>query len=169
MIPLFIGLTLVNLLTFGVAAALGYLSSSGHDVRGWHILAGAMAGLVACAVHCIVFTYFVATAKWIQHAVLVKNLDAGFVTPTRSFKAQAFPAAMLAIAVSLIAVFSGAARDTGMLSRPWHQVIAISAFAINFLVAFVEYRAIGRNGRLIDSMLTTIERSGAPAAEAEII
>lgn len=167
MIPLFLGLTLVNLITLCVAGALGYLSASGHDVRGWHILAGALAGIVACAVHCIVFTYFVATAKWIQHAVLVKRLDASFITPTRSFKAQAFPAAMIAIAVTLVAVFSGAARDNYMLSRTAHHTITIVAFAVNVIAALIEYRAIARNGRLIDVMLAKIaalHATGAPAA-----
>jgi hypothetical protein len=164
MIPLFVGLTLVNLLTFAVAGAIGYMGTrGGQDVRGWHILAGALAGIVACGVHCFVFTYFVATAKWIQHAVLVKHLDPALLAPTRSFKAQAFPAAMIAIAVSLVAVFSGAARDTQMISRTAHHAITIGAFVINILVAAVEYRAIARNGRLIDEVLAKIARSSTPA------
>ena len=166
MIPLFIGLTLVNLLTFAVAGAIGYLGQRGYDVRGWHILAGALAGIVSCGVHCFVFTYFVATAKWIQHAVQVKNLAPALVSPTRSFKAQAFPAAMLAIIVSLIAVFSGAARDTHMISRAAHHSITIAAFVINIAVAAIEYRAIARNGRLIDTILARIAPT---SAEAEVI
>src|SRR5688572_31476284 len=100
MIPLFLGLTLVNLLCLGTATALGYMSlGDGGESKGAHILAGALAALVCVGVHCVVFTYFIATAKWIQHAVLVKRLDPALVEPTRSFKLQAFPAALLAMAM----------------------------------------------------------------------
>src|SRR3954453_20692263 len=105
MIPLFLGLTLVNLLCLGVAAGLGFA----HN-RPMHVLSGALATLVCCGVHCVVFTYFIATAKWIQHAVLVKKLDAKFVATTRSFKMQAFPAALLAMASVFAAAVLGAAR-----------------------------------------------------------
>ena len=69
MIPLFVGLTLVNLLCLGVTMALGYWAPPAS--RHLHILAGALSALVCCGVHCVVFTYFIATAKWVQHAIAV--------------------------------------------------------------------------------------------------
>ena len=157
MVPLFIGLTLVNLLGLGAAGALGYASRHGYAVGPWHILAGAMAALTCCGVHCVVFTYFVATAKWVQHAVTVKRLDPSLATPTRSFRAQAFPAAMLAIAVVFLTAFVGAAADNyhGRW-HAWHHGLAVTAFAINVIVALIEYRAIDRNARLIDGVLARI-------------
>ena len=62
MIPLFIGLTLVNLLGLAAAGALGYAAKRGYAVGPWHVLAGAMAAIICVAVHCVVFTYFAATA-----------------------------------------------------------------------------------------------------------
>ena len=160
MIPLFIGLTLVNLLALCAAGALGYASRAGYAVGPWHILAGAMAALVCCAVHCVVFTYFVATAKWVQHAVTVKRLDPSLVAPTRSFKAQAFPAALLAMAVVFITAVMGAAADNyhGRW-HAWHHALAMTSLAVNVLVAAVEYRAIDRNARLIDGVLERIQAS----------
>ena len=157
MIPLFIGLTLVNLLLMVAAGALGYASRSGYAVGPWHILAGAMAALICVAVNCVVFTYFVATAKWVQHAVLVKRLDPALASPTRSFKAQAFPAALLAMAAVFITAVVGAAADNyhGRW-HAWHHALAVSSFAVNVLVALVEYRAIDRNARLIDGVLAQI-------------
>ena len=157
MIPLFIGLTLVNLLGLCTAGALGYASRHGYPVGPWHILAGAMAALTSCGVHCVVFTYFIATAKWVQHAVSVKRLDPALATPTRSFRAQAFPAALLAMATVILAAFVGAAADNyhGRW-HAWHHGLAITALATNVLVALVEYRAIDRNARLIDGVLARI-------------
>jgi hypothetical protein len=163
MIPLFIGLTLVNLLGLATATALGYAAKSGYAVGPWHVLSGALAALVCCAVHCVVFTYFVATAKWVQHAVAVKRLDPAVAAPTRSFKAQAFPAALLAMASTFAAAIAGAGADNFAGAWPgWHHALAIGAFAVNLLAAAVEFRAIGRNGRLIDGVLELA--NAAPAA-----
>src|SRR4051812_14355943 len=125
MIPLFLGITIVNLLCLALSAALGYMSLRGADVKSWHILAGALATIVCCGVHCIVFTYFIATAKWVQHAVTVKKLDPAVTLPTRSFKMQAFPAALAAMAVVFAAAVAGAARDNYDIPRLYHHGLAI--------------------------------------------
>jgi len=157
MIPLFIGLTLVNLLGLGAAAALGYAAKAGYPVGSWHVLAGALAALVCCAVHCVVFTYFAATAKWVQHAITVKRLDPALAAPTRSFKAQAFPAALLAMAATFVAAVLGAGADNFQGAWPrFHHVFAVGTLAVNVIAAAVEYRAVARNGRLIDGILARV-------------
>src|SRR5436305_14155363 len=80
MIPLFLGLTALNLLCLGTAAALGY-AYGGTPRGGQHILAGAVATLVCCGVHCVGFTYFVATAKWVRHAIDVPGLVPSLAAP----------------------------------------------------------------------------------------
>ena len=158
MIPLFVGLTLVNLLMLSVSTALGYVVH--RDPLGWssyHQLAGVLATITCVAVHCVVFTYFIATAKWVQHAVSVKRLDPSIAAPTRSFKAQAFPAALLAMAVVFVTAVTGAATFSGYLrSTTVHHTLAIASLVINVLVALVELRAIARNGRLIDDILARV-------------
>jgi hypothetical protein len=166
MIPLFVGITLVNLIALAATAALGYGVRAGRDLGPYHQLAGVLATFACCAAHCIVFTYFMATAKWLQHAISVKQLDPGLAEPTRSFKQQAFPAALLAMAVSFIAAVSGAITFSYRIAPLWHHSIAIAAFAINALVAVIEYRAIARNGRLIDEVLA---RVGTAPEQATIV
>jgi hypothetical protein len=161
MIPLFIGLTLVNLIGLGTAAGLGYAARAGYPVGSWHVLAGALAALVCCGVHCVVFTYFVATAKWVQHAIAVKQLDPLLAAPTRSFKAQAFPAALLAMACTFVVAVLGAGADNYQGAWPrWHHAFALATFAVNVAAAAVELRAISRNGRLIDGVLARIGATG---------
>src|SRR5436305_221802 len=109
MIPLFLGITAFNLLALSITLALGYGVSTGHPWGTYHQLCGVLSTIVCCGVHCVVFTYFMATSKWIQHAVMVKKLDAALTAPTRSFKAHAFPAALLAMATVCLAAFIGAA------------------------------------------------------------
>jgi len=152
---LFLVITGFNLLCLLLTAVIGY-RFGGSPVTQWHPLAGIAATLVCVAAHCIVFTYFIATAKWVQHAVTVKRLDPSLVAPTRSFKMQAFPAALLAMASVFIAAILGAARVNYDISPAWHHVAAWVAIAINAGVALVEYGAIARNGRLVDSVLDKI-------------
>ena len=158
MIRLFIGLTLVNLLMLGVATALGYVVPRDPlRFSPYHQLAGVLATITCVAVHCVVFTYFIATAKWVQHAVSFKRLAPGLATPTRSFKAQAFPAALSAMAVVFVTAITGAATFNGYFrSATVHHALAIASLVVNALVALIELRAIARNGRLIDGILAQI-------------
>jgi hypothetical protein len=121
------------------------------------VLAGALAALTCCAVHCVVFTYFAATGKWVRHAIVVKGLDPALAAPTRSFRAQAFPAALLAVAATFAAAVTGAGADN--FGGAWprlHHALAVGALAVNLLMAGVELRAIRRNGLLIDGVLERI-------------
>ncbi|HZN68978.1 MAG TPA: hypothetical protein VFB66_27100, partial [Tepidisphaeraceae bacterium] len=96
-------------------------------------------------------------AKWVQHAIAVKHLDPALAAPTRSFKAQAFPAAVLAMAVVFVTAVLGAAADNFHGRWPaWHHALAVTSLAVNAMVAVVEYRAIERNGRLIDGILEKV-------------
>jgi hypothetical protein len=156
MISLFLGLTIANLVALLAAAALGYMSAANPDWRGYHLLAGALAALLCVAVHCVVFTYFVATAKWVQHAIATRSLDPALAAPTRSFKAMAFPAALLCMASVFAAACLGAARDALGTDPTWHHLTALGAIALNLAGAAVEYRAIVRNGQLIDDVLARI-------------
>ena len=156
MIPLFLGLTAFNLLSLCAAAALGYAGLSAPFARTYHPIAGALAALACVAVHSIVFTYFIATAKWIQHAVTVKHLDPTLTTPTRSFKAQAFPAALTSIAVTFITAVAGVIADAYQRNPTAHHLLALLTIATNATVALIEYRAIAKNAALIDTILAQI-------------
>lgn len=161
MIPLFLGLTGFNLLMLALATVLGYGVSSGKDWGTSHQLAGAVAAIVCVAVHCVVFTYFIATAKWIQHAVTVKRLDPQMITPTKSFKAQAFPSALLAMTIVFVTAVVGVATFSYRIEPIWHHALAIASLVINVLVAAIEYRAIVRNGELIDRILAQLQTPAA--------
>src|SRR5947207_4679718 len=147
MLPLFLALTLFNLLCLSITTALGYGVSHGHPWGQWHQLAGAISTIICCGVHCVVFSYFIATSKWVRHAIVVKNLEPTLITPTRSFKAQAFPAALIAMALVFVTAVAGAATFSYRLRPTTHHVLALLSLATNAICAFVEYRAIAGNGR----------------------
>jgi hypothetical protein len=162
-IPLFLGLTIFNLLCLCLTAALGYAVMFRGPAWGtYHQLAGILSTIGGCAVHCIVFTYFVATAKWVLHAIELKQLDPTLALPTRSFKALAFPAALLGMTSTFVAAVAGAATFSYGIAPMWHHLLALGAVAINAGVAVVEYRSIARNAHLIDQVLALVNREAAP-------
>ena len=161
MTALFLVATAMNLLALLATAILGYGVSNGKPWSAQHQLTGVLATILCCGVHCIVVTYFIATAKWVQHAVTVKRLDQSLVAPTRSFKAAAFPAALLAMAIVFLAAVIGAATFSYSIRPIYHHTVALVAFATNAAVAFIEYRAIDKNAKLIDQILATITPAAA--------
>ncbi len=160
MLSLFLALTAFNLLCLLLTAALGY-AYGGSEVTQWHALAGIVATMTCVAVHCVVFTYFIATAKWVQHAVTVKHLDPALAAPTRSFKLAAFPVALAAMLSVFVAAVLGAARASYGVSPTYHHVVAWIAVATNATVAVIEYRAIARNGQLVNRILAQISAKNA--------
>jgi hypothetical protein len=123
----------------------------------YHQLAGILSTIGGCAVHCIVFTYFVATAKWVLHAIELKQLDPNLASPTRSFKSLAFPAALLGMSSTFVAAVAGAATFSYGIAPVWHHLLALLAIAVNAAVAVVEFRAIARNAALVDRVLEAVK------------
>lgn len=156
MIPLFLGITLANFIALGTAVILGYRATADPSGGQWHRLVGALAAIVCCGVHCVVFTYFIATAKWVRHAISLKSLDPALLAPTRSFKAQAFPAALASMFMVFVTAMMGAAADNYLISPAWHHLTALAMLATNLGAACVEFVAVRRNGALIDRILAQV-------------
>src|SRR5207245_11448099 len=137
MIVLFLGLMLVNFVCLIGTAVLGYVGlSSGFG--SWHRIAGAMAAIVCCGVHCVVFTYFVATGKWIAHAILVKGLEPDIGAPTRPLRRAAVAAALGAITLAIATAIVGEGVDNQYLSGAWHRYLAIGLITGYAVVGSVE-------------------------------
>ncbi len=164
MIPLFIGLTAFNLLCLIATTCMGYVLSGHGQASTTHLMLGVLTTMACIAVHCIVFTYFIATAKWVQHAVTVKSLPQSLVDPTRSFKMQAFPAALAAMGMVFLTAILGAAADNYAVSPRIHLISAIATILVNAGVAWREYVAIVKNGKLVDEVLARINLQSQPAA-----
>jgi len=153
MIVLFLGLMLANFASLIATAVLGYAG-----LESWHRLAGSLAAIVCCGVHCVVFTYFIATGKWMAHAILVKGLEPGIAQPTRPLRKAAFAAALGVITLAIATAIVGAAVDNQYLSPVWHHALAMVLLAGNLVAAAVEYRSIRDNGLVIDGILARINR-----------
>lgn len=163
MLQLFAFLTTLNIAALIATAAMGYAAVGRVIPASVHTVAGVIALILCVAVHCIVFTYFMATNKWAQHAMLVKRLDPAMFVPSRSFRSRAFAAALVAMGAVFIAAMFGAWVDAHQSGPAFHQIAAMTAIFVNFLAALIEARSIQGNGQLIDGILAAIDQQNAPA------
>lgn len=167
MIPLFLGLSFANLLLLATVFGAGLLVIDSFGKPTWvysyHLALGFAAGLMTLLAHLGVYTYFMATSRWLQAATEKANLDVNdFAVPAYAAKRRVFPVAMTAIVVTMLTMFAGAAADPTV--RPWwpgevHLTIAALALAANALCALLEYRLIRVQGRRMDNALAILNRT----------
>jgi hypothetical protein len=151
MVILFLGLMLANFICLIATAIVGYAG-----MAAWHRLFGALASIVCVGVHCVVFTYFIASGRWIAHAIWIKQLEPSLAAPTRPLRKAAFASALTVITLAIATAIIGAAVDNQYLAPPWHQTLAILLLAANVLAGLIQFHAIRGNGMVIDGILARI-------------
>ena len=155
MIPLFLGLTLANLLMLSGAFALGLAArhlGDGADAYAAHLAMGLGAALGTAMTHCVVYTYFMATTKWLEAASDKAGLDRQrFVLQAKAAKSRSFRFVMLAILSTMVTAFGGAATVT-VPGWPAHLHID--------LLPRAQGRGWGR--RMLEQQMAALRATGAP-------
>lgn len=167
MIRLFLGLTAANLLLMAAVFYLGLAAVDGHDALTemymLHLTLGICGALVCALVHVAVYTYFMATCKWLAEAAAKAGLEpGGYVGPALRRKNKALACVMTAVACTLAALIGGAGTDP-TVGRLWpghvHLVLAMIAMAANLVAAVVEYGLIADQGKLMDNVLAILNHA----------
>lgn len=167
MIPLFIGLSAANLFLMVGVFILGTMSLDTSNMPTfmfpYHQAIGVAAGLVCTLTHVVVYTYFMATTKWLRAATDKANLDpAIFIEHAASRKRRSLPVCMLPIVFMMLAMFAGAGsypHESALWPREVHLVSAILAIAVNLVAATVQYILIRDQNKLMDGALQIVNRS----------
>src|SRR5437773_1347973 len=83
----------------GVWSKLGDGVHHPEDPTYWiHFLVGLSAALFTLLVHCIIFTYFLGTGRWVKEVALAYQLpDESLPRLTRELKRRTFPPALFAM------------------------------------------------------------------------
>jgi len=161
---IFTTLATINGLALGLSAALGWWSARGG--RGMsedslylaHFGLGLAASILTLLVHCIVFTYFLGTGRWVKEVKYAYRLpDEPWPRLTRDLKRRTFPFALAAMLVTIAAAASGAGRQ--LQEWPWqvHGGLAVATLAVNLFVFVLEYRNISINSDAIDNVTALVE------------
>lgn len=124
-----------------------------------HFYLGLGAALVILLVHCIVFTYFLGTGRWVKEVTLAYRMpDEPWHKETRELKRKAFPPALFSMLIAIAAAAAGA----GVQLQAWHwtahATLAFATLAINLWAFGVEHRCVTRNAEVLQGVLVEVDR-----------
>ena len=118
--------------------------------HGIHLLFSLLTVVVLLGVHSIVYTYFMATARWAKEVVRVYQLPEWFVAQAMRNKRRSFRFIFGSMTAIAIAAWLGAAADTrGAAYTPWHLGAVALMIAFNLGSFGVEYAGIVSHARLL--------------------
>jgi hypothetical protein len=152
-------LALVAAFCVGWWSKLGHGGDTGVSIYLLHLLLGLFAGLTTLLVHCLIFTYFLGTGRWVKEVALAYAMpDEPFYKVTRVLKRQTFPPALAAMLVTIAAAAAG--QGVEVIGWPWvlHFSLALATLAVNAWAFVIEYRNLHRNSAVLDSVLREVDR-----------
>jgi hypothetical protein len=154
------GLALVATFAVGVVSFLGHSVRNPADPTFWvHFYLGLFTAIGTLLVHCLIFTYFLGTGRWVKEVGLAYDLpDAPLPRHTRALKRGTFPPALFAMLITIATAASGAGAQ--MAIWPWqvHGSLAVATLIVNFWAFAVEYRNVRANARVIEDVLREVDR-----------
>lgn len=165
MAQLFTILAALNLLVLVATFFLGICARfAGLDWFVAHFALGLFSAIGTLLVHCIIFTYFLGTGRWVKEVALAYNLpDEPFYRRTRELKRSSFPRALAAMLVTIATAAAGAGQNT--LDWPWpiHASMAVATILVNLWAFRIEYRDVAENATVLESVLVEVDRLRAEA------
>jgi hypothetical protein len=124
-----------------------------------HFSLGLFAAIDTLLVHCVIFTYFLGTGRWVKEVGLAYGLpDVPWPRLTRDLKRRTFPPALTAMLVTIAAAAAGAGNQLKEWPWPVHAGLAAAALAVNLWAFRIEYRDVRINAGVIDQVMQETER-----------
>jgi hypothetical protein len=154
-------LTLAFLVTFGVGLYSASLPGDPGAARGslLHFTLGLFTSLGALLVHCIIFTYFLGTGRWVKEVGFAYNLpDANYPKTTRELKRTVFPAALFAMLITIATAAAGGGLHTGVWHWSVHLALGALTVLINLWAFRIELRCLNANAQVIEGVQNEAER-----------
>lgn len=160
--------SLALLVTLLMSAAIGVGTWSFflkiHDRRDdglfiLHFWLGLGTALAVLLVHCIIFTYFLGTGRWVKEVSIAYRLpDDPFYKETRTLKRRAFPAALSAMLIAIATAAAGAGAQLQGWHWSFHAAGATLTLLINLWAFVVEYQTVARNALVMEAVLDEVDR-----------
>jgi hypothetical protein len=166
MTRIFTTLALTDSLALLVTFLLGCWSKFGGPGRDQattvyllHFLFGVFTAIGTLLVHCLIFTYFLGTGRWVREVTLAYDLpDEPLYRRTRDLKRLAFP---IALGAMLLTIATAAAGE-GVEHQAWNWIIHFSlgivTLVVNLVVFRREYLYVAENGTIIEKVLVEVDR-----------
>jgi hypothetical protein len=154
------GLALIATFLFGVWSWLhGAVRQSSDSLYLIHFTLGLFSAIGTLLVHCIIFTYFLGTGRWVKEVKIAYNLpDAPLPLLTRELKRKTFPPALAAMLVTIATAAAGAGVQLREWPWPVHSSLAVATLLVNLWACLIEYRSVRINAGAIVEVLNEVDR-----------
>ena len=154
------GLALLASFATGLISKLSDgLSHPENSLYLMHFTLGLLTAVGTLFVHCLIFTYFLGTGRWVKEVGLAYHLpDEPLPRLTRELKRQTFPPALFAMLFTIATAAAGAGAQRQ--EWPWqvHLSLASTTLLVNLWAFLVEYRNVSINSRVIEDVLGEVDR-----------
>ena len=145
---------------FGVASMLSAGVRTDHPPTFWvHFLLGLATALMTLLVHCLIFTYFLGTGRWVKEVKLAYDLpDAPLPRLTRELKRRVFPPALFAMLTVIATGAAGAAAQVDVWRWEIHATLATLTLLVNLWAFRLEYHCLQTNVGVLDEVMREVDR-----------
>src|SRR5205823_15117472 len=134
MTRIFATLATANALALVVTFVLGSwskltdgLHADASSVYLLHFLFGLFTGVGTLLTHCLIFTYFLGTGRWVKEVTLAYHLpDDPLHKRTRDLKRATFPPALTAMLVTIATAAAGAGAQLQAWPWPLHFMLGVT-------------------------------------------
>jgi hypothetical protein len=110
-------------------------------------------------VHCLIFTYFLGTGRWVKEVKLAYDLpDAPLPRLTRDLKRTVFPPALFAMLIAIATGAAGAAAQVEMWRWEIHATLGTLTLLVNLWAFRIEYRCLRTNIGVLDDVMREVDR-----------
>jgi len=138
-----------------------------------HFLCGLFTAVATLLVHCLIFTYFLGTGRWVREVTLAYDLpDEPLYKTTRDLKRKTFPPALFAMLIVIAVAATGGGRQLQGWPYQIHLYGAIAAIVLNFWAYRIEFRNLRRNEEILAGVYREVDRvraeRGLPSNEEAI-
>ena len=145
--------------TLGIVSKLQDAVHLGGRVYWAHFLVGLASAMITLLVHCLIFTYFLGTGRWVKEVTLAYALpDEPWHKETRELKRRTYPVALIAMLVTIAAAAAGAGAQLQEWPWPVHATLATLALAVNLWAFRLEHRNITSNTAIIEQVTAEVDR-----------
>jgi len=154
-------LTLALLATIGVGFYSFALDVSEHkkDVFLIHFYLGLTTAFAILLVHCLIFTYFLGTGRWVKEVGMAYRLpDVPYPKATRELKRRAFPPALFSMLTAIATAAAGAGAQ--LQAWPWqvHATLALLTLAVNLWAFRIEHTTLTENALILQAVMDEVDR-----------
>lgn len=124
-----------------------------------HFFLGLVTTLGLLLAHCLIFTYFLGTGRWVKEVTLAYKLpDEPWHKETRELKRKTFPPALYSMLIAIATSAAGAGAQLQAWHWTVHATLAFLTLFINLWGFQVELVNVEKNNAVIQGVLEEVDR-----------